>query len=124
MRPTSGLTSLDLAFNPLGGAAVEALRDACSRNRVLGSLVLAGANVEAAQLAAVAMALTPIGKAPPSGTRLFEHGIHTEATHKAMLLEQRAVADPDAHDSGDADGAALPLPLTGQLRSPSLLRVT
>ena len=93
-RSTSGLTSLDLAFNPLGAAGVEALREACTRSRTLKRLSLAGARADPSLLAAVATALTPAGKAAPSGSRLFEQGFHTEETHKAMLAEQAATAAP------------------------------
>ncbi len=90
------LTNLDLAFNPLGVAAAEALKEAASRSRSLKRLSLAGAPLDPSLLAAVATALTPAGKARPSATRLFEQGpaFQTAFLYKAMLQEHGQMPTP------------------------------
>ena len=90
------LTNLDLAFNPIGVAAAEALREAASRSNSLQRLSLAGTPLDPSLLAAVATALTPAGKARPSATRIFEHGTayQTDFVYKSMLREHGQVLTP------------------------------
>ena len=90
------LTNLDLAFNPIGVAAAEALREAASRSNSLQRLSLAGTPLDPTLLAAVATALTPAGKARPSATRIFEHGTayQTDFVYKSMLREHGQVLTP------------------------------
>ena len=92
----------DLGFNPLGPTAAVALRDAAARSRTLERLSLAGVRVESGLVTAIHEALTPAGKAAPSASRLFENGLHTEFTHKAMLAE-RASRDASVTRSRPSD---------------------